>query len=87
MSNKILTDRDLIDIVNQAKDYFDCEDSYMYFLDDLAQLLTSHFGGGLIAVLTSKNGGYKIHISHDEAVPKDGGIYKNYDVDINWNRS
>ena len=84
--SKIITDKELFDIVDRAinKDEIDCSDSYEHFISDLGVLISTHFGG------TYRNCGYLddgqafVSIDVDENVPDDGGVFKDYDTDVNW---
>lgn len=42
---KLLTDKELIDIIRRAPDEIECGDAYGHFMEDLASLVTKHFGG------------------------------------------
>jgi hypothetical protein len=58
-------------------------DSYTYFIEDLAGLITSHFGGELVGVDCS-NDRMTAEIEINECVPADGWIYKDYDKNVVW---
>lgn len=47
---KLLTDAELADIVCRASDEIECSDGYKHFLEDLAALVTKHFGGDVVYV-------------------------------------
>jgi len=50
LQNKLLTDKELIAIVNKAPDEIECADAYKHFLESLAELVTNHFGGDVVSV-------------------------------------
>lgn len=90
---KILTDRELLDIVRRTvEDGEICEmQTYLHFLESLAELVTDYHGGrvGTVAYChdldtEGKPLGYTVAIDHSEEVPEDGGIYKDYDTDVDW---
>ena len=77
---KILTDKDLGEIIRRAihdKDIIDDAVSYRRFLEDLAELVCSHFGGEPGKV--ENNWTIAVHVN--ECVPADGGVFKDYDVE------
>lgn len=88
--SKLLTDRDMIDIVRRAPTEIDDQDSYLRFLDGLADLISDHFGGthipsGYYEDMEQEGGtGYACFFKVDDTVPADGGIYKDYDTDVTW---
>ena len=85
---KILTDKEMGQIVHDAThhgDVIDCADAYGHFLEDLGELLATHFGGtrGNVGQPDSDLGwtcGFHIN----ECVPSDGGVFKDYDRDVDW---
>ena len=82
---KILTGRELADIVVRATDpknpEIDDRDQYEKFVKDLAVLVTDHFGGRIGRVdWEDELGDMLVAISKDENVPEDGGVYQKYDV-------
>jgi len=90
---KIITDGEMIDIINRAykeRHLIDDFDQYTDFVNDIADVICKHFGGthGIVDGLPNEKGEYEgeyavgFHI--DENVPEDGGIYKDYDKDVAW---
>ena len=84
---KIITDVELVDIVNRVVlDEFIIDDAgtYAQFLRDLAGLLTDYLGGivGGVGSPTDTGGpglGWTVAIHYNESIPADGGVWKNYD--------
>lgn len=91
--SKLLTDREMIDIIRRAPTEIDDQDSYLCFLDGLADLISDHFGGthtssGYDEDMQQEEGtGYACWFLVDDTVPADGGIYKDYDTDVTWKDS
>jgi hypothetical protein len=85
--SKVLTDKELLDIVRRAveEDEIDCLDSYLYFMEDLGNVIAKHFGGerGTVDFEEADDTVY-IAFQVNENVPENGGIYKKYDTDVNW---
>lgn len=83
---KILTDKEMAEIVHKAvhNDEIDCSDAYEHFLEDLAELITDHFGGTHGEPSVMEEGIHTVAFKVDECVPADGGIYKGYDTDVEW---
>jgi len=85
---KILTDKELGEIVWKAthdEDLIDCADSYAHFLEDLGDLICTHFGGERGSVGEPyADLPWTVGIHINECVPADGGVYKDYDTDIQW---
>lgn len=54
--NKMLTDKELIEIVTRAPDEIECADAYLHFVEDLATLVTTHFGGDVDRVSPPEEG-------------------------------
>lgn len=88
---KILTDKELGEIIYKATHdpaMIDDEDSYVYFLEDLGDVIAKHFGGIRSSVTAASDSnddlGFTAAFHVDECVPSDGGIYKDYDTDITW---
>ena len=94
---KIITDKELAKIVKRIIDgkliTGERGDSYKDFLKDLAVVVTD-FMGGEIGTIDKEQDRlcqeivYYIAIHHDEYVPEDGGIWKNYDKECSieeWN--
>ncbi len=92
---KILTDKEMLDIIRRAVDEseIDCGDSYTHFLEDLAELITTHFGGTHGETTYNENfmgkdgemgGAYVTAFRVNECVPDDGGVFTQYDTDVEW---
>lgn len=86
---KILTDVEMSDIVVNActkPEIVDCADSYKHFLEDLAILITNHFGGdvGNVNYDPTDTLGWICSFYANETLPNNGGIFKNYDTDVVW---
>ena len=85
---KILTDKEMGQIVYDATrqpGVIDCADAYEHFLEDLGELLATHFGGTCGEVTFMDDGlrwtcGFHIN----ECVLSDGGVFKDYDKDVVW---
>ena len=86
---KILTDREMGQIVYDATHQLgviDCADAYQHFLEDLGELLATHFGGTRGCVGCSDGDlGWSCGFRINECVPRDGGMFKDYDKDVVWN--
>jgi len=84
---KVLTDAELADVIARAVQGGLIEEAaaYEHFLQDLGELVSSHFGGMRGSVGRS-DGDFPwscaFHI--DESVPDDGGVYAAYDQDVTW---
>ena len=85
---KILTDKELGDIIHRAvndEGVIDCSDSYYHFLEDLTNLICTHFGGTPGQVRDDEYDiGWSVGIHINENVPDDGGVFKDYDTDVTW---
>jgi len=87
---KILTDKELGEIVWKATHdddgaIIECADSYAHFLEDLADLVCDHFGGTRGDVAGPDEGiSWTVGIHVNECVPTDGGVFKDYDTDVQW---
>ena len=85
---KIISDKELGQIINQIinKDEIDDACNYRKFLADLAELVTDYMGGEVGHVFapndTDEEKEYMVSIRHDECVPEDGGIWKDFDKDV-----
>lgn len=83
---KILTAKELLEILQNAEQEIGDADQWRDLVQDLAEIVTKHFGGNLGAVGESLDDGLGctigIHINED--VPPDGGVYKKYDTDVEW---
>ena len=83
--SKILTDYELLDIVKAAivGEEIDDRDTYIKFLEDIADVVTDYFGGEAGSA-DYEDEEYYVAIRVNESVPDDGGIYKDYDTDVTW---
>jgi len=86
---KILKDTELADIVQRVTNVpglLDDSGQYAQFLEDLADLLTKHFGGERRnpAGAPDDELGWTVGIHLDDNVPSDGGIWSDYDTDVVW---
>ena len=86
---KILTDKEMGQIVFDAthrNDVIECADAYEHFLEDLGELIVSHFGGtrGSVGRPDGDDLGWTCGFHINECVPSDGGVFNNYDRDICW---
>jgi len=88
---KIVTDHELAKIVKHIveNDEIDDADVYKKFLGQLAQVITDFMGGipGTVdfehyeSLSGRKATAWFVAIQHDENVPEDGGVWKDYDTD------
>lgn len=78
---KILTGREVCQIVLNAPDLIDDGDQYEKFITELAVLITEHFGGsvGLVQYVEENINDITVAIRRDDNVPSDGGVYKDFD--------
>ena len=86
---KILTDEELGQIIYDAtrdnSGIVDCADAYEHFLEDLSELICSHFGGEYGRVYRPDfDPGWAVSFYVNENVPAGGGVFKNYDTDVTW---
>ena len=88
---KILTDREMVDIIRRAvhdEAEICCSDAYTHFLEDLGELICTHFGGerGLVGMPDGPDDelGWTCGFHIDVCVPDDGGVFKRYDTDVTW---
>lgn len=90
---KILTDEEMGQIIYDAThdpSLIDDSDAYMHFLEDLGELIVSHFGGIRGGVGSSdipgdpEALGWTCGFHVNECVPDDGGVFKDYDTDVTW---
>jgi len=79
---KIITDRELADVVRRIVHDNQLDDmaTYLSFLSELGTLVTG-FMGGVSGAATMDEAEFFIPIRHDDCVPEDGGIWKDYDRD------
>jgi hypothetical protein len=88
---KILKAAELADIVRRAvedKNEIECADAYAHFLEDLGELICTHFGGVRGAVgmpdYPGDELGWTCGFHINECVPDDGGVFARYDTDVTW---
>lgn len=86
---KILTDREMADIVRRAVEdegEVCCADSYRHFLEDLGELVCTHFGGeqGSVSPPDGDGLGWCCGFHLNECVPDDGGVFARYDTGVVW---
>lgn len=85
---KVLTDKDLAAIVTSATIdplLIDDAETYANYVKDLAQLVTSYFGGivgNATHCPTRKE--WVAEIIHDENVPEEGCVYAPFDTATVW---
>ncbi len=86
---KILTDQEMGGVIYSATHdtaVIDDADAYRHFLEDLGNLITTHFGGERGTVLFDRDDGLLwtcgFHIN--ENVPEDGGVFQDYDIEVVW---
>jgi hypothetical protein len=84
---KIITDKEMAEIIHKAVngDLIDCADAYRHFLEDLAGLISNHFGGD-VRNISGPFGELPWTASFNvtDCVPPDGGAFKDYDTDVTW---
>lgn len=90
MPNKVITDRELLAIIKQAIETDDVigeAETYQAFLGDLGQVVTAYVGGQVEAVSAPRGAnaslGWCLHIRYTPSVPADGGVFAQYDTDVN----
>lgn len=86
---KILTDKEMADIVQRAVSdpaLVECSDSYRHFLEGLGDLICTHFGGerGNVSFGDGDGLGWTCGFHVNECVPDDGGVFKTYDTGVRW---
>ncbi|MFZ2657679.1 MAG: hypothetical protein WAX69_22285 [Victivallales bacterium] len=83
---KILTDKEMLDIIRRAPQEMDDSNQYQRFLEALGDLIADHFGGerGTVTNDPGDKLGYTCGFHVDESVPADGGVYRRYDKDVKW---
>ena len=88
--SKVLTDEEMGQIIWDAT--HDKEGKiigeqrpYCHFLEDLGDLICTHFGGerGVVSIPDAALG-YTVCFHMNESVPMDGGVFKDYDTDVTW---
>lgn len=85
---KILTDKELLDIVRRAIEHDDIDDrdQYSAFISRLAEVVVDHFGGevGGVSFDPDDDLGTTVAIHWDDSVPEGGGIYALYDTEADF---
>jgi hypothetical protein len=87
---KILKDTEMADIIHRAvnDDEIDCADAYSHFLEDLGELICTHFGSNRGCVsepdYPEDELGWTCGFHENECVPDNGGIFARYDEDVKW---
>lgn len=87
---KILQDKEMADVIQRAvhDDEIDDADAYARFLEDLGELICTHFGGTRGAVggpdFPGDELGWTCGFHVNECVPPDGGMFARYDADVVW---
>jgi hypothetical protein len=88
---KILKDTEMADIIHRAihdGGEICCADAYAHFLEDLGQLICTHFGGERGNVSGPDYPGDELgwvcafHIN--DCVPDDGGVFAKHDIGVVW---
>ncbi len=85
--SKILNDKELLEIVSDTinKDAIDDMDTYMMFLEDMANIVAKYFGGSVGMVdFDESTGEYWVPFHITEEVPENGGVFSKYDTDVEW---
>ena len=79
MGSKVLNLDEMAGIIKDSVNHIDDADQMLRFAEEIAFVITEHFGGVIFAVNEAE---YPlVHIQADECIPEDGGIYANYDKD------
>jgi hypothetical protein len=84
---KILTDDELLEIITKTVKgaEIDDRDQHRRFLEDLARVVTAHFGGDPGSVRGPEYPlSWTVAIHWNDSVPEDGGVYRDYDLDADW---
>jgi len=85
---KILTDKEMSEIISRAVNdlsTIDCSGAYEHFLEDLADLICTHFGGTAGTVSPPDDAlPWTVAFKVNECVPDDGGVFADYDTDVAW---
>lgn len=85
---KVLTDREMLDIIRRAVEEGEIDDvgNYTNFLEDLGKLITDYFGGrpSVISRDLGDGLGWTMCFNVDDSLPLDGGVFKKYDTDVTW---
>ena len=83
MSSKSFYLHEMIQMLDVGADNIGDEDQLLEFTEDLAKVLTKHFGGDIRCVgLTDRDQETLVSISANEEIPSDGGIYADFDEDV-----
>ena len=85
--SKILTDKEMLDIIRRTVigNEIDDSDQYLQFMEDLGDVIVKHFGGKRgTADFQEGDDDFYLAFNISEEVPEDGGIYKEYDTDVTW---
>lgn len=82
---KILTDKEMFEIINNAPKNIGDSDCYLSFLEIIAEVISNFFGGtpGKIE-FNQETKEFMCAFHLNKNVPKNGGVFKNYDTDIFW---
>lgn len=93
--SKIITAKEVAEIVNKAiteprdvpwqRGIHNVCDAHEAFLTGLGDLIATSFGGEYLTLSGSMGGdglGHCLHFQWNKAVPVDGGIYADYDIDV-----
>lgn len=84
-SCKILTARELVDIVKRAEDEINCSDNYDLFMEELGNLIADHFGSVPgTSGFHDDDPGWSMAFIHNDSVPPKGGVFAKYDTDVVW---
>lgn len=93
---KILTDEEMGKIIYDATHPAEItsaiaaqlgdSDAYRHFLEDLGELIASHFGGerGVVGGPEGDSLGWTCGFHVNDCVPSDGGVFADYDTDVVW---
>jgi hypothetical protein len=98
-TNKVLTDKELLDIARRAvvEDLLETTDRTFAFVKDLGELIALHCGAEVVSVgEPAKRPGtrgalesmtsYCVTIKPTASTPSDGGVFADYDPSITINR-
>lgn len=85
--SKILLDTEMAEIIRRAVNdhLIDEARNYQHFLEELGLLIANYFGGDL-GVVTPPGilDNWSASFQVNDSVPGDGGVYKDYDLDVVW---
>jgi len=90
---KKLTDKEMAEIVHKAvhdERVIECQDFYQHFLEDLAGLICTYFGGERLTVSEPYCDpdmyidDWSVAFRINELVPNDGGVFQKYDRNVSW---